>query len=321
VFNDWNHENAEVREHVKRNLAYLLNEYKFDGFRFDLTKGFTQRKCTESTASNYDQARIDVLTEYCRAIQEVKADAVIILEHFCCDAEERALAAEGMKVWRNLNNAYCQTAMGYVENSAFSSLWTGSSMPFGGYVGFMESHDEERTAYKAKTWGAGTVSTSLAERMQRAELNAAFFFTVPGPKMIWQFGELGYDYSIEENGRTGEKPLRWDYFEVPERRALYDTYASLIAFREAHPQFFTSEADFSWKVSTSHWNTGRYVQSIAGDEAFLVVGNFDTQAQKLNVAFPTEGTWRNYFAPSEEYVESSVALSFEPGEYRLFVNF
>lgn len=40
------------------------------------------------------------------------------------------------------------------------------------------------------------------KRMQQA---AAFFFTIPGPKMIWQFGELGFDYSIEYNGRVGNK--------------------------------------------------------------------------------------------------------------------
>ena len=322
VFHDWNHENVEVREHVKRNLAYLLGEYKFDGFRFDLTKGFTQRKCTESTASNYDQGRIDVLTEYCHAIQEVNPDAVIILEHFCCDAEERSLAAEGMKVWRNLNNAYCQTAMGYVENSAFNALWTGNNdMPHGSYIGFMESHDEERTGYKAKTWGAGTVATSLAERMQRAALNAAFFFTVPGPKMIWQFGELGYDYSIEENGRTGEKPLRWDYLDMPERKQLYDTYAQLITFRTAHPQFFTGDADFTWKVAVNNWSNGRYIQSVAGEQAFVVAGNFDTREQSLTVEFPTEGTWYNYFDHTENHTGSSATVTFEAGEYRLYVNF
>ena len=28
------------------------------------------------------------------------------------------------------------------------------------------------------------------------ELAACFNLPLPGPKMIWQFGELGYDYSI-----------------------------------------------------------------------------------------------------------------------------
>ena len=319
VFHDWNHENAEVREHVKRNLEYLLREYRFDGFRFDLTKGFTQRKCTEATASNYDQGRIDVLTEYHDAIKAVNSEAVVILEHFCCDAEERALAEEGIKVWRNLNNSYCQSAMGYVENSSFSGLWTGTSMPFGSYVGFMESHDEERLIYKAKTWGAGIIAQSLNEQMQRAAMGAAFFFTVPGPKMIWQFGELGYDYSIEENGRTGEKPLRWDYLEMPERRALYDAYAQLITFRREHPQFFTSEADFTWKVSTSYWSTGRHISCVAGEEAFVVVGNPDTREQAITVTFPIEGSWRNYFESSESYTGTTTTVTLGAGEYRLFL--
>lgn len=319
VFHDWNHENTEVRAYVKRNLEYLLQEYRFDGFRFDLTKGFTQRKCSESTASNYDKTRIDILTDYYEAIKAVSPEAVVILEHFCCDAEERKLTEQGMKVWRNVNNAYCQTAMGYAENSDFSSLWTGKNgIPFGGYVGFMESHDEERTSYKAKTWGAGNVSKSLAERMQRASLNAAFFFTVPGPKMVWQFGELGYDYSIEENGRTGEKPLRWDYYEVPERKALYEAYAQLIEFRHKHPQFFTDDVEFSWEVGVSNWYNGRYIQAIAGEQAFVVVGNFDTQEQTLEVVFPVAGVWTNYFDSTETYTEQQVSLTLSAGEYRLF---
>mgnify|MGYP001515509405 CR=1 FL=1 len=41
VFHDFNHESPLVRKFVKRNLQFLLKEYKVDGFRFDLTKGFT----------------------------------------------------------------------------------------------------------------------------------------------------------------------------------------------------------------------------------------------------------------------------------------
>lgn len=70
--------------------------------------------------------------------------------------------------------------------------------------------------------------------MQQA---AAFFFTIPGPKMIWQFGELGFDYSIEYNGRVGNKPIRWDYIEDSERRALYDVYSNLIKLKLGEPIF------------------------------------------------------------------------------------
>ena len=64
-------------------------------------------------------------------------------------------------------------------------------MPAEGWVNFMESHDEERVAYKQTAFG-NLQNASLDIRMKQLGTNAAFFLTVPGPKMIWQFGELGY---------------------------------------------------------------------------------------------------------------------------------
>lgn len=50
VFHDFNHDSPLVRAFVKRNLKFLLEEYRIDGFRFDMTKGFTQNSSTEATA-------------------------------------------------------------------------------------------------------------------------------------------------------------------------------------------------------------------------------------------------------------------------------
>ena len=58
--------------------------------------------------------------------------------------------------------------------------------------------------------------------------------------MVWQFGELGYDYSIDYNGRTGEKPIRWDYPDDFRRKYLYDFYGALIKLRTEHPAFETT---------------------------------------------------------------------------------
>ena len=321
VFHDWNHEFDLTREHVKNSLRYLLYEYKVDGFRFDLTKGFTNKSSTESTASNYDQSRIDILKDYNNAIREVKSDAIVILEHFCAQDEEKALAQAGMKVWRNMNNAYCQSAMGFSSDSDFSGLWTGSSMPFGSYVGFMESHDEERTAYKSKAYGNSAIMGSVAARMKREALNAAFFLTVPGPKMLWQFQELGYDVSIETGGRTGKKPLHWEYYDDADRKALYDTYASLLKFRKENPEFFKSDASFSWKVGTSNWTSGRTITCKAGNKSFVVVGNFDTAEHTITVSLPSSGTWYSYFDLDKSYTGSSVSITLGSGEWKLLTNF
>ena len=295
VFHDFNHESELVKTFVKRNLKFLLDEYKIDGFRFDLTKGFTQRQCSESTASDYDVNRISVLKEYYDAVHETKEDAVVILEHFCCDEEEKELADYGLKLWRNGNYAYCQSGMGWSEGSGFESIYTGTNgMRFGGYISFMESHDEERTAFKAKEYGNGDLKTNLSNRMKSMAANTAFFLTVPGPKMIWQFGEMGYDVSIEENGRTGRKPLHWEYLNDQYRKKLADTYTMILKLRNAVPQLFSSDATFRWEVSESYWEGCRNIsiESIDGKKLFIV-GNFTTEEQTSSAQVPSG--WSEYY--------------------------
>lgn len=315
VFHDFNHESPLVRKFVKRNLKFLLNEYKVDGFRFDLTKGFTQTNSNENTASNYDASRVAILKDYNAAIKEAKKDAYVILEHFCDSKEEKELAVDGMHLWRNLNNAYCQSAMGYSSDSSFGGLYEKTPA----WVGFMESHDEERTAYKQTKWGDGILKTDLNARMEQLELNTTFFLTVPGPKMVWQFGEMGYDISIEENGRTGKKPLHWEYLDNADRKELHDVYVNLMQLRNGYPELFSSSATLTWKVGESDWDNGRslLVESVAGKK-LVVVGNFAQTAKK--VVFPgTAGDWTDYFTGKNETVGAEVNVPAHG--YKVYINF
>ena len=62
--------------------------------------------------------------------------------------------------------------------------------------------------------------------------------------MIWQFGELGYEFSINRcaNGtidsgcRTDEKPVAFTlgYDTNANRKAVYDTWAKIINIRNSH---------------------------------------------------------------------------------------
>ena len=295
VFHDFNHESPLVRTFVKRNLQFLLNEYHIDGFRFDLTKGFTQRQCDESNAGNYDQSRIDILKDYHNSIIETNPKAVMILEHLCGDQEEKELAKAGMKVWRNVNNEFCQSGMGWKDNSSFTNLYTGTNnMPFGTYIGYAESHDEERTAFKAKEYGNGDLKTNLTNRMKSMASNAVFLLATPGPKMIWQFGEMGYDVSIKENGRTGKKPLHWEYLENKDRKALTDVYARMMEIREEAPQLFDHEGKLTWNVTESVWENCRtmLLESIDGKKIFIV-GNFTPNEQEASTPVPSG--WSKYY--------------------------
>lgn len=326
VFHDFNHESELVQNFVKRNLQFLLEEYNIDGFRFDLTKGFTQNSSNdESTSRNYDASRVAILKDYNMAIKEVKKDAYVILEHFADDKEETELANDGMMVWRNMNNAYCQTAMGWSDKSSFDgTYYKTSSRPNNSLVSYMESHDEERMAYTQTQWGNGVLKTDLSARMSQLATNAAFFFTVPGPKMVWQFGEVGYDISIDENGRTGEKPIKWDYLDNNDRNNLHDVYSKLINLRMEHSELFNSTATMEWKVSASNWDKGRFItlSSFGKSKQVVVVGNFTNNNITANTTFPNTGQWRNYITNDNFEVDSeTMNISVPANSFLMFVDF
>lgn len=424
VYHDMNHENAMVKEHVKRSLEYLLTEYNVDGFRFDLTKGFTQNQTDPDVTAwgRYDQSRVDILKGYADHIWSVDENAVVIFEHLSDWDEEKVLAEHGMQLWRNVNHEYRTAVAGGTGN--FTDMY--STAPFGGFVGYMESHDEERICYGASddasaiTWGVigigddwnndkkmsadgvflvakgvkaaandrfkirkagewndaynygasvenfkltvgqgyvmtngssskdmyisaagtydiyfcpevetvwlmeegkrpaepqiegGAAEDALTVAMRRAGASAAFFLTVPGPKMIWQFGEIGYDYSIEYNDRTGEKPVvTSDYLAVPARKALYDTYSALLKFRRENPRFFDSDASFSWTPSAAL----KTITCSADGRTFHVVGNFDKSVRTYDLP---SGSWKDYM---DGGTPVSGTITLKSGEFRLLTDF
>ena len=302
VYHDWNHSNEMVREHFKRNLEYLITEYKVDGFRFDLTKGFTQ-----TSGESYDQKRVDWLKEYRNHIKKVDPNAIMICEHFV-DSENYELGKADIKVWRNMNHSYTKAMRRNMSDADFTgttntfndSGMMGDWQTFGQYVGYMESHDEERTAYLGQWEDNNGPEIPFATRMERAKINAAFFLLSPGPKMIWQFGEIGYDHSIEDGGRTDKKPWKTDeYMAVKERKALYDTYAMLIKFRKDNPRFFDSDVNFRWYVGGSN-QTGRYLFAKSGENKHLALfGNFGTGSKSISVTLPKDGSWYQYDTGAE----------------------
>lgn len=333
VFHDFNHEERMVQDYFKRNLKFLLEEYKVDGFRFDLAKGFTQKVTTDDGAfRKYDQNRIDILTGYHTTVTEVNPNAVVILELFADEDEEKALSNKGLLMWRNMNNAYKQTAMGWQENSDFNGLTTWKTdLTEGSWVGYMESHDEERCAYVQTQWGNGNLKTDLNTRMKQLETNAAFFFTVCGPKMIWQFGELGYDFSLfcnkegividGEDHKTDRKPIRWDFVENNARKGVYTTYSQLMSLRNKYPQLFNQPAFMDWRVSVSDWDEGRYLRLESATQKLVVVGNFKNKAIDTSVYFGSTEDWYELNGGKVNVTSNEQIFNIPANSFKLFTNF
>lgn len=156
----------------------------------------------------------------------------------------------------------------------------------------------------------------MSERLKQLSSNAAFFFTVPGPKMLWQFGEMGYDISIDENGRTGKKPVLWEY--QTERKSLVDIYTKLITLRTTHSDLFNASSQFTWKVSYNDWDNGRTLtlKAVNGKQLH-VYANFTNAS--IDYTIP-EGTWYLYLENGNP-VEGEKKISVPAHEFRLYTNF
>ncbi|MGB8490088.1 MAG: alpha-amylase family glycosyl hydrolase [Bacteroidales bacterium] len=309
---DFNQESPQTQALVDRVTSFWLTEYRFDGFRFDFTKGFTN---TPGDGFAYDASRIAILERMAGQIWKVKPDAYVILEHFTANSEEIVLADYGMMLWGNNNYNYAEAAMGYSSDLTAVSA-RGNDWDVPNLDSYMESHDEERIMYKTITYGASTTdynTRDLTTALKRMELDAAFLLTVPGPKMIWQFGELGYDISIDSNGRTGEKPIKWDYFNDPDRHRLYLIYKLLNNLRTNHPAFGTD--NYSYSLTTPL----KSLQLIHPEMNVNVLGNFGIVASSISPSFPNAGTWYEYFtADSISVLNVNDPISLSPGEYRLY---
>lgn len=294
VCNDFNHESPFTKAFSKNVMDFWVNEYRVDGYRFDLSKGFTQVNSGNNVAQwgQYDQSRINIWMDYNSHMQATRPGTYVILEHFADNTEETVLANAGMMLWGNMNYAYDQAGQGRASNANFTGGYyaaRGWQQP--GLVTYMESHDEQRLMYDALNSGlnngAGYNVRNPATALARMEMNAAFFFPIPGPKMVWQFGELGYDIDINQNGRTGAKPILWNYTQEAPRAHLRDTYANLVALRKL-PGYAT--AAFTYQLggqSKSIHLTGPALK-------MTIVGNFGIFGDQIDPEFQQAGKWYNY---------------------------
>lgn len=322
VFNDFNHESSVTKYFVDRVNRYWLEEFKFDGYRFDLSKGFTQTNSGGNVGlwSQYDQSRINLLKRMADKIWEFDSTAYVILEHFANNSEETVLANYGMLLWGNMNHEYLEASMGYTSNlSGTSYKQRGWNVPH--LVAYMESHDEERMMYKNLQFGNSSGSyniKNLSVALNRVKLAAAFFFTIPGPKLLWQFGEIGYDYSINypcmtDACRTNPKPIRWDYLNDARRTNVYKVFQALINLKTNFEVFNTN--DFSLDVG----GFGKKITLRHPSMDVVIIGNFLVSPLTVTANFTQTGTWYNFFSgDSINVAELNTPFLLEAGEFHIF---
>ena len=323
---DFNHESGHTKELVKDNLTYWMTEYKIDGFRFDLSKGFTQNNSGGDVGawSAYDQSRVDIILDYYNHTKSVNPNAYFILEHLADNSEEVVLANAGCMLWGVMTTQIAQTTMGWDTNHDFSwANYQDRGYTYPNLIPYMESHDEERIMFETVTYGNGFSGDTTAS-LQRMEAIAAMYMTIPGPKMLWQFEELGYDESIflcydgsfSDDCRTSSKPIHWNYMNDQKRQKLYWTYAGMAKLKTENPAFINGS------FGQDQSGLGKKMWITDGSMNVSVTANFATNSFDMAPNFQHTGTWYNYF--TGESIDVSDAnghtLYYTPGDYYVFTD-
>lgn len=314
---DFNHESSYTKKFIDDVNRYWLQEFHFDGFRFDFTKGFTNY-APGGSVDGFDQSRINILKRMADEIRKTDPNAYIILEHWGPANEEAQLGTMGMKMWRNRSYDYVPAAVGTNTGS-----FTGSDALT--HITYFNSHDERRIGEHCLAEGRSSNGYNIRDSIimfERVKMAAAFKYLHPGPKMIWQFDELGYDIDINFNGRTGRKPQVWGpgslkYYNSTLRQHIYDVYKGVFNLRT------TLDPEKLRLAQKNHQLTGevRRLAYKTSDISVVVLGNFGIASQSIDPKFWDTGVWYDYFSGDSIVVANkNTPFPLAPGQWHIYTS-
>lgn len=342
---DFNHGSNLTKAYTKRIIKHWIEEFKIDGFRWDLTKGFTQN-CTsgdESCTGSYQSDRVAVLKEYADYSWSLDPDHYVIFEHLGGQQEQKEWAdyrideGKGIMLWGKTTSPYNQLTMGYGSNSNFSGIGHNSQNFIGKrLIGYAESHDEERLMYNNLQNGAYNGNydiTDLDTALERMGALGAVSLTIPGPKMIWHFGELGMEQSLNtcsdgtvDNCRLDTKPQpQWtnNWLDNPIRNQIYNTWARLNELK-INEAVFEGNYDINSGSLTPKiyiWDDALPSNSLKN---VIIIANFDLSNQDVVPYFPYTGVWYDLMDASGDSTLSvsntNQVINLAPGEFKVFGN-
>lgn len=327
VFEDWNHSYAATKDHLTRALKFWLQEYKVDGFRMDLSHGFCGTNCSDrvSNINHY----------YDKGVKSVASDGYFILEHWDGWDERGGYVSKGMMCWENTNKAYKELAMGYYNGETSSDI---SNANNDGYVSYTCSHDEQRPFWKAKQFGDGAVKTSEATRLARVPTVVAMCAMLNGPQMIYQFEELGYDYSFCANAAAteGNNVDKADYPQpqpqpchdtdakpIPEVKGWFTNTNRLNAYKKTGQilQLRTKIAPsvFEGNPTSADLAHGKQLRSViwgSGNNRIFILANIGTTSKTFTL--PTGNNWYDYLAGSSSQLDAGKSMSIAGGDVKVY---
>ena len=192
--------------------------------------------------------------------------------------------------------------------------------------------------YKALQFGNNWDGYNIQElntALSRMSAIGAISLTIPGPKMIWHFSDLGMENSLFTcyDGSVNEPDCKLDTKPQPQwadnwmgndnRREIYDNWSRIIDLKINENVF---EGNYS--ITSGSLTPIIYIwdDNIASSDLknIVVVANFDVVDQSITPYFPYTGTWYDLMDDEGETTLSISSttdqINLQPGEFKIFGN-
>ena len=192
--------------------------------------------------------------------------------------------------------------------------------------------------YKALQFGNDWDGYNIQElntSLSRMSAIGAMSLTIPGPKMIWHFSDLGmenslftcYDGSVNEpDCKLDTKPQpQWanNWLSNNNRREIYDNWSRIIDLKINEDVF---EGNYS--ITSGSLTPIVYIwdDNISSSELknVVILANFDVVDQSVTPYFPYTGTWFDLMDEDGDttlnVASTTDQITLQPGEFKIYGN-
>lgn len=302
---DLDYHNGCTQEFIRDACLYWIDNFNIDGIRLDNTVNFY----IENDARGLPQLLRDIQEHDSR---QGRHDLSLTLEHLDLSAAHIANVTGATSYWNNELYQLCFDCLwnGRVDARLMRALNNHAGLDAGKVATiYLTNHDHAHVA-----WQAGARNNAGAMEWYRTQPFAIALLTAPGTPMIQNGQEFAEDYWLMEDDqgssrRVKPRPLHWDYPGDKIGAQVLALYRKLIEMRKAHAGLRSDNIyPDNWETWQTQFNPAGYGVDVdkqvlifhrwgnaedGGVERFIIVLNFSTQTQTLDVPFSANGEWRD----------------------------
>ena len=306
-FKDLDHWANETQELVYTTLKMFIDEYKVDGFRYDLTQGI---------GWNINEPTKGILGWANRIHQEYAGSIYQIAEHL--PESPALLYYSGLTsgwhdsfrdeifwevIYRNrslLNFENLIIDLGaYPGNDTpgSPSRYANRTEPVNATV----NHDEQSLIYEMITFQG----VPLEEAIIRDKLYATFMFTSLGIPMLWQGMEFSAPRGWQnDNEKLSYRPVEFYLYPTSRGQSHYNYYKKLIFQRLHNPALYNGVLLKLYRYDSQRTLVWGFEDTLTGSKVMCIANLSGIQQTITNVPWLSTGEWFDIFDQSVMIVNS-----------------